>query len=280
VLILTSPVNIRYFSDVELETYERFAALLICGSRRVFVVPKLEEGRVPGPAYVYSDGEDPAEALRRAAQECGGGEVEVDGRTTLRAWEVVRRALGGISTYKIADEYIDGLRAVKRSDEVERIAKAAQAIREAIAEAYAELSPGVPERKAAADIYLRLAEGEARRHFRIVKEADEIAVPPRNFVLLTTEEYVKMPNDVVGLANLRSTLARYGLVIPPTVVDAGFEGNITIEVVNESPNTIVLRPGLRFLHLILVRAEGAAKYLGTYLGQRGVTPPKGLKAEC
>ncbi|MFP3292656.1 MAG: dCTP deaminase, partial [Thermoproteus sp.] len=44
--------------------------------------------------------------------------------------------------------------------------------------------------------------------------------------------------------------------------------------------TIVLRPGLRFLHLILVRAEGAAKYLGTYLGQRGVTPPKGLKAEC
>ncbi|MFP3292590.1 MAG: dCTP deaminase, partial [Thermoproteus sp.] len=121
-----------------------------------------------------------------------------------------------------------------------------------------------------------LAEGEARRHFRIVKEADEIAVPPRNFVLLTTEEYVKMSNDVVGLANLRSTLARYGLVIPPTVVDAGFEGNITIEVVNESPNTIVLRPGLRFLHLILVRAEGAAKYLGTYLGQRGVTPPKGL----
>lgn len=125
-----------------------------------------------------------------------------------------------------------------------------------------------------------LAEGEARRHFRIVKDAEEIAIPPRNFVLLTTEEYVKMPNDVVGLANLRSTLARYGLVIPPTVVDAGFEGNITIEVVNESPNTIVLKPGLRFLHLILVKTEGTAKYLGTYLGQRGVTPPKGLEGEC
>ncbi len=125
-----------------------------------------------------------------------------------------------------------------------------------------------------------LAEGEARRHFRIVKDAEEIAIPPRNFVLLTTEEYVKMPEDVVGLANLRSTLARYGLVIPPTVVDAGFEGNITIEVVNESPNTIVLKPGLRFLHLILVRAEGSAKYLGVYLGQRGVTPPKGLRNEC
>ncbi|CCC81336.1 dCTP deaminase [Thermoproteus tenax] len=125
-----------------------------------------------------------------------------------------------------------------------------------------------------------LAEGEARRHFRIVREAEEIAIPPRNFVLLTTEEYVRMPDDVVGLANLRSTLARYGLVIPPTVVDAGFEGNITIEVVNESPNTIVLKPGLRFLHLVLVKAQGKALYSGSYQGQRGVTPPKGLKGEC
>lgn len=121
---------------------------------------------------------------------------------------------------------------------------------------------------------------DARRFFRAVKDAEEIAIPPRNFVLLTTEEYVRMPEDVAGLANLRSSLARYGLVIPPTVVDAGFEGQITIEVVNESPNTIVLRPGLRFLHLILVRAEGAGRYQGRYQGQRGVTPPKGLRGEC
>jgi dCTP deaminase len=120
---------------------------------------------------------------------------------------------------------------------------------------------------------------DARHLFRVVK-AEEVVIPPRNFVLLTTEEYVKMPEDVVGLANLRSTLARYGLVIPPTAVDAGFEGNITIEVVNMSPNTIVLKRGMRFLHLILVRAEGLAKYAGAYQGQRGVTPPKGLRGEC
>ena len=119
----------------------------------------------------------------------------------------------------------------------------------------------------------------ARHLFRIVK-ADEVVIPPRNFVLLTTEEYVKMPDDVVGLANLRSTLARYGLTVPPTVVDAGFEGNITIEVVNNSPNTVVLRRGMRFLHLVLVKAEGRAQYAGLYQGQRGVTPPKGLRGEC
>lgn len=125
-----------------------------------------------------------------------------------------------------------------------------------------------------------LDNGAARRLFRVVRGVEEIVIPPRNFVLLTTVEYVRLPHDVVGLANLRSTLARYGLVIPPTIVDAGFEGNITIEVVNESPNVIVLRPGLRFLHLILVRATGGTTYAGQYLGQRGVTPPKGLRGEC
>ena len=117
-------------------------------------------------------------------------------------------------------------------------------------------------------------------HFRVVKADGKIVIPPRNFVLLTTLEYVKLPENVVGLCNLRSTLARLGLSIPPTVVDAGFEGNLTIEVVNNSPNTIVLKTGIRFLHLILVECKGEAKYLGKYLGQRGVRPPKGLKDEC
>ena len=120
---------------------------------------------------------------------------------------------------------------------------------------------------------------DTKHLFRVVG-AGEIVVPPRNFVLLTTEEYVKMPNDVIGFANLRSTLARYGLVIPPTVVDAGFEGNITIEIVNQSPNTIVLKRGMRFLHLVLAKTAGVAEYRGVYQGQRGVTPPKGLRGEC
>ncbi len=128
------------------------------------------------------------------------------------------------------------------------------------------------------DTVVKPCELESTRHLFRVVETDEVVIPPRNFVLLTTEEYVKMPEDVVGLANLRSTLARYGLVIPPTVVDVGFEGNITIEVVNMLPNT--MKRGMRFLQLILIKAEGRAAYAGTYQGQRDVTPPKGLKGEC
>lgn len=125
-----------------------------------------------------------------------------------------------------------------------------------------------------------LDDQEAKKLFRVVKNVDEVVIPPNSFVLLTTFEYIKLPNDVVGLANLRSTLARYGLSLPPTVVDSGFEGNVTIEVINNSANTIVLKKFTRFLHLVLVRADDTIPYMGTYRGQVGVTPPKGLKHEC
>jgi len=46
---------------------------------------------------------------------------------------------------------------------------------------------------------------DAKHLFRIVK-ADEVVIPPRNFVLLTTEEYVKMPEGVVGLVISRHPL--------------------------------------------------------------------------
>ncbi len=121
---------------------------------------------------------------------------------------------------------------------------------------------------------------DASEYFRVVKADGKIVIPPRNFVLLTTIEYIKLPPNIIGLCNLRSTLARFGLSVPPTVVDAGFEGTLTIEVVNNSPNPIVLKTGMRFLHLVLLKCEGEAKYQGKYLGQRGVRPPKGLKSEC
>ncbi|ADV65437.1 dCTP deaminase [Desulfurococcus mucosus] len=100
-------------------------------------------------------------------------------------------------------------------------------------------------------------------------------VNPLEHVLTTTLEYVEFPNDLIGLVNLRSTFARYGLYIPPTVIDAGFKGNITIELVG---STIPVRvyPGQRFLHLILARTSSPVykPYSGKYQGQRGVTPPR------
>ncbi|MGC9112027.1 dCTP deaminase [Acidilobus sp.] len=101
-----------------------------------------------------------------------------------------------------------------------------------------------------------------------------IIIPHRHY-LLHTAEYIKLPPYVAGLVNLRSTWARTGIYIPSTVVDAGFEGQLTIEVIG-SEFPVKLYVGDRFLHLVLVKMEtpSTRPYSGRYRGQRGVRLPQ------
>ncbi len=106
------------------------------------------------------------------------------------------------------------------------------------------------------------------------RKTNEIIIPPRTHVLLHTLEYIRLPSYIAGLVNLRSTWARTGIYVPATVVDAGFEGELTIEVIG-SQFPVKLYPGERFLHLVLVKMGiPASPYSGIYKGQRGVRLPK------
>jgi dCTP deaminase len=108
-----------------------------------------------------------------------------------------------------------------------------------------------------------------------VGDGEGYVVEPRALVLAHTVETVCLPDDLVGLVNLRSTFARTGIYIPPTVVDAGFCGQLTVELVGSS-FPVKLYPGQRFLHLVLVKTVTPAEkpYSGRYQGQRGVTLPR------
>lgn len=93
----------------------------------------------------------------------------------------------------------------------------------------------------------------------------------RGFYLGGTRETLKMPDDLMGFVCLRSTWARSGLLVPPTVVDAGFEGNLTLEILS-AVDTLPVPYGQRFAHLILAKLSGPAEpYAGKYQGQRGIT---------
>jgi len=83
-----------------------------------------------------------------------------------------------------------------------------------------------------------------------------------------------MPRDVIGLINLRSSYARLGILIPPTIVDAGFKGELTIQLTGGSL-PIRLHKGERVIHLVLVRSTSPVlrEYKGIYKGQRGVRIP-------
>ena len=105
--------------------------------------------------------------------------------------------------------------------------------------------------------------------------SNDIIIYPHEHLLMTTMEYIELPNDVMAFVNLRSTYARLGLSIPPTIVDAGFKGQLTIEVIG-SEFPIKLESGQRFLHLIFARTLTPVEkpYNGKYQNQQDVTLPK------
>jgi len=103
----------------------------------------------------------------------------------------------------------------------------------------------------------------------IIRTSDGILINPNERVLLTTLEYIKMPEDLVGFCCLRSTFARLGLFIPPTIIDAGFEGRLVIELIG-STIPVRLHVGDRFLHVVLVKTSSPTKYMGKYQKQKGI----------
>lgn len=112
-----------------------------------------------------------------------------------------------------------------------------------------------------------------------VEEGHFLALPPGEFILGSTIEEVKMPNDVAGRIVGRNSISRLGVHIHCAgVVDPGFEGNITIGLVNFNFREVKLTPGMRIVRLVLVSMTSAAEYLYgdsrfnfKYQGQKGVT---------
>ena len=94
------------------------------------------------------------------------------------------------------------------------------------------------------------------------------------FALGCTRETITMPNDLMAFVQLRSTWARRGFLLPPTVIDAGFSGQITLEIVSYiEPHIIPV--GERFVHLIFAKLTSPAEpYRGKYQGQIGITEAK------
>lgn len=154
-IIATTTVNFAYFTGAWVETFERFKAAVKCGDYSAAVVPQLDAERVGGNVFAYKDGEDPAEALRKATSRCDSSVVYVDGGTTLRHFEIIKRALPN-AEFRLADEILREYRSVKRGDEIEKIKTAATKIRKVL-EAV-ELTPGITEREVAFKIYSMLYE--------------------------------------------------------------------------------------------------------------------------
>lgn len=83
------------------------------------------------------------------------------------------------------------------------------------------------------------------------EEGKPFVVHPGELVLASTVEYIKLPNDLVGTLDGRSSLGRIGIVVHSTAnsFDPGFEGNPTLEISNISRMPVALWPGMRICRL-------------------------------
>ena len=101
-------------------------------------------------------------------------------------------------------------------------------------------------------------------------EGDTITIPPHSFLLATTREYVKLPDNLTAFVEGRSSIGRIGLFIQNAGwVDPGFEGRITLELYNANSLPIILKAGRRICQLVFCKMDGKAEkpYSGKYQGQ-------------
>ena len=130
---------------------------------------------------------------------------------------------------------------------------------------------------------------DVKQDLRDLTELVEIAptgvfmLHPGEFVLGSTREQVRVPDDLVARIEGKSSLGRLGLLIHSTAgfIDAGFDGHITLELANVASLPITIYPGMKIGQISFMemtspaeRPYGSGASGSKYQGQRGPTPSR------
>lgn len=102
--------------------------------------------------------------------------------------------------------------------------------------------------------------------------SDSFLIPAHGFVLVRTREVIGLPETLQGFVDGRSSVGRLGLIIETAgVVDAGFYGSVTLELLNILPNPLRVYAGMRGCQItfegIRGSTEGGYQAKGKYAGQ-------------
>jgi len=145
------------------------------------------------------------------------------------------------------------------------------------------------------DRYFRVFRNHAYPHIDVKLPQEELTelieiddetpfiLHPGEFVLGSTLERVRLPDDLVARLEGKSSLGRLGLLIHSTAgfIDPGFDGHVTLELSNVAnlPITIYYAMKIGQLSFVQMTEPAATPYgsssLGSkYQGQRGPTPSR------
>lgn len=84
---------------------------------------------------------------------------------------------------------------------------------------------------------------------------------PNEYILASTLESVKVPEDLMAVLYPRSSTNRKGLAVDLTgIIDAGYEGQLAIPIRNNNPTRVIrLYPGERICQVVFNRLDKAVE---------------------
>lgn len=91
--------------------------------------------------------------------------------------------------------------------------------------------------------------------------------PFRRFSLASSIERFKMPNELVGVVHDKSTWARRGLSVFNTVIEPGWEGYLTLELVYHNWRPLRIPAGAGIAQVIFHQTTDRGHYRGKYQNQ-------------
>ncbi len=115
------------------------------------------------------------------------------------------------------------------------------------------------------------------------KGGEPFILHPGEFVLGSSRERVRLPDDLVSRVEGKSSLGRLGLLIHSTAgfIDPAWDGHITLELSNVNTIPITLYAGMRIGQLSFFplsspaeRPYGSPGLGSSYQGQSGPTPSR------
>lgn len=132
----------------------------------------------------------------------------------------------------------------------------------------------------AIDVKKSLQENRIETIWRTISPDAPFCLQPGGFLLASTSEAFRIPSDIVARVEGKSSLGRLGLIVHATAgyIDPGFDGTITLEIVNLSKFPITLYAGMPIAQISFsrmtspaLRPYGSSLLNSKYQNQNGPT---------
>lgn len=111
---------------------------------------------------------------------------------------------------------------------------------------------------------------KTQEKFIRVEKPTHFILYPKTFVLGKAIEQFNLPNNITAIAFTKSSYARIGVFCNITTIDAGFKGDLVIEIANLGANPVVLHVGYGIAEVLFFKHDDTDGYNGNYQNQKGI----------